>query len=735
MSLFQRTWRSLAWVVFVGCCWMVTLVALPHETEAQTTARVSVNSNGVEGEKESQLPAMSGDGRFIVFQSRANSLVSGDTNASDDIFVHDRDTRQTTRASVKSNGEEVSEESFWPTISADGNVVAFHSDAGDLVPGDTNEWVDTFVHDRITGQTTRVSVNSNGGEGNRDSYGSTPPALSADGRFVAFVSEATNLVAGDTNGTWDIFVRDRQTGQTTRVSVDSSGIEAEASTGSFWPTISRDGRYVAFTSWAENLVAGDTNDTPDVFVHDRETNKTTRVSLTPTGAQRAEISLAPFISGDGRYVTYYTSVFAPGVYVYDQQTGITTKVPDPTAAFSISGHSTLSGDGRYVAFEDTVLGQSPRHTDTFVYDQQTGQTNRVSSGLNGQPNDGDDSGLVRFSPRISDDGRFIAFDSTATNLVPRDTNGFKDIFVHDRGALMVGSSADSDLDGDSKDDLLWRNTTSGAVAVWLMNGTRMKSSGFLGGVSPTWQIAGKGDVDGNGTADVLWRNTANGVVAVWFMNGRRVSSMGFSGSTSTDWTIIGMGDLDGNGKADLFWRNRKSGQVAAWLMNGATIATSGFLGTPPLDVQFAGLGDVNGDGKTDVIWFNTGTGAVSIWQMDGLSISAIGMPGRTSTDWTIQGVGDLDGNGTADLLWRNASSGLVAAWLLAGSTIASSGFFGGVPTKWEIAQVGDVDGNGKADVIWRNSANGVVAVWLMNGLSISSVGFPGSASTVWEIQN
>lgn len=283
-----------------------------------------------------------------------------------------------------------------------------------------------------------------------------------------------------------------------------------------------------------------------------------------------------------------------------------------------------------------------------------------------------------------------------------------------------------DLDGDGKGDLVWRNTTTGAVAVWLMNGPKIKSSGFFG-VPLEWTMQGIGDVDNNGKEDIIWKHTS-GTVAIWQMNGLTISGVGFPGRVSSDWLLKGVADVNGDEKADLIWRNTESGVVALWLMNGTSIASSGFLGGVPPEWVLAGTGDVDGNGNADILWRNNNSGVIAIWLLNGLTIHSVGFPGSASLNWIIRDVGDLDGNGTADILWQNAISGGVAVWLMNGTSIATSGFLGGVPVGWELVGTRDVNGDGKGDAIWRNLSSGVVAGWLMDGLTISAMGFPGSTS-------
>jgi Tol biopolymer transport system component len=248
-------------------------------------------------------PAISADGRYVAFASAATNLVLGDTNGQQDIFVHDRVTGTTERVSVDSAGAQANGASgvYGLSISSDGRYVAFQSDATNLVVGDTNNASDVFVHDRQSGTTERVSVDSAGMQGNG---GSDYPSISADGRYVAFVGGATNLVPGDTNGQPDIFVHDRVTGTTERVSVDSAGAQANGASDA--ASISADGRYVAYGSLASNLVPGDTNGVEDVFLHDRQLGITERISVNSAGFQGNNLSDGPSISGDVRFVAFYS---------------------------------------------------------------------------------------------------------------------------------------------------------------------------------------------------------------------------------------------------------------------------------------------------------------------------------------------------------------------------------------------------------------------------------------------
>jgi Tol biopolymer transport system component len=338
--------------------------------------------------------------------------VPGNTNSSRDIFVRDRLTNTTTRVSFDSAGNQGNSFSRDPSISADGRFVAFESFASNLVPGDTNREFDIFVRDTLTNTTTRVSVDSVG-QGNIYSYS---PSISADGRFVAFISNIFNpskIGVADVKEDTEIFVRDTLTNTTTRVSVDLAGNQGNGSSGT--PSISADGRFVAFESDVSNIVPGDTNRRSDIFVRDTLTNTTTRVSVDSAGNQRNSGSYSPSISADGRFVTF-DDTSAPSLFIGDVGRQGTTSISEGI----------------------------------FVRDTLTNTTTNVSVDSAGNSGEGE-------RPSISADGRFVAFSSKSSNLVPGDTNNSTDIFVVDTSStrnVINGTRGNDNLTGTSGNDII-----------------------------------------------------------------------------------------------------------------------------------------------------------------------------------------------------------------------------------------------------------------------------------------
>jgi Tol biopolymer transport system component len=417
-----------------------------------TTARVSIDSSGVEGDLRSGFTedgvSISGDGRYVAFDSDASNLVPNDTNGRSDVFVHDREAGTTIRVSVAAGGVESNGPSAKSSISATGRYIAFRSSATNLVPGDTNGVDDVFVHDHETGVTIRASVDSSGGEANGSSSSVT---ISIDGRFVAFASLANNLVTGDTNGVRDIFLHDRDADgngvfdeaggiETTRISVDSSGNQGNGPSRA--AAISSDGRFVVFDSDATNLVAGDTNGVADVFIRDRLTGTTSRVSIDSLGNEGNGPSLEPVVSGNGRFVVYQsdaTNLVADDtngvtdIFVHNRSNGVTVRVTVNLAGEEANLANTdpaISPGGRFLAFRslasNLVAGDTNGRADAFVFDRQNGSITRISVGSDGSEGDGDSS-----DPSVSSDGRIAVFSSLATSFAAMDTNLASDVFVRD----------------------------------------------------------------------------------------------------------------------------------------------------------------------------------------------------------------------------------------------------------------------------------------------------------------
>lgn len=269
-----------------------------RDRQADTTQQVSTGLSGAATSKDSATPDFSEDGKFVAFESASPNLVDGDTNGVSDVFAWDRLTGSLQRVSVTSGGGQSDGPSFRPSISADGNFIAFVSRSSNLVPG-SPEHSDIYLHSLVSGMTTRVSVPATGAATNA---GSVYPTVSATGRFISFESVASNLVAGDNNEHRDVFLRDRRTGSTQRITVGRAGGEANAS--SYWPEVSADGSSVAFASAATNLVKSDTNARSDIFVWTRASNFTRRVSVGIFGREPNDRSWWPAVSGDGKAIVF-----------------------------------------------------------------------------------------------------------------------------------------------------------------------------------------------------------------------------------------------------------------------------------------------------------------------------------------------------------------------------------------------------------------------------------------------
>ncbi|GLH98188.1 hypothetical protein Pa4123_34630 [Phytohabitans aurantiacus] len=404
---------------------VVTLGAEAHASPTSGwTSRVAVALSGGAPNNTSERPAISADGRYVAFSSAASNLVPRDTNGTTDVFVRDTRTGVTSRVSLTGTGGQVNRHSKDPDISADGRYVAFLSYGTNILPGDPNALGNVYVRDRLAGTTMRASPLPSSGQFDNNA---AEPSISADGRYVAYMTYSA-LIPTDTNGTPDVYTWTRDTGAVERVSVSMAGGDSDGE--SYGADISDDGRYVTFSSNATNLVAGD-DDGWDVFVRDRRAGTTTRVSVSGDGTPGNGGSSGARISGDGRYVVFHSAAsnLVDGdtngrgdTFVRDRVTGTAELVRIAAGGGQLPeiAQAVISGNGRYVAFSAFTGGENH----VLRLDRRTGATIIISLATNGAAANGHSG-----QPTISADGLVIAFVSIASNLVPGDTLGNEEVFL------------------------------------------------------------------------------------------------------------------------------------------------------------------------------------------------------------------------------------------------------------------------------------------------------------------
>ncbi|MHB9132340.1 MAG: triple tyrosine motif-containing protein [Armatimonadota bacterium] len=460
---------------------------------ANSTNRLSVGTDGTQGIGESKYPSISRDGRYIAFESLATNLVPGVPANVRQIYVYDRQEHTLVVGSQSGAGTPANTNCFDPSISADGLLLAFRSTSNNL-DGATNGYSQIFLRDLTDGTTTLISKTGATLAGG-NCYA---PVISTDGSTVAFHSDASNLTANDVNGKTDVFVRD-SLGGIELVSVADGGGQTDGT--SFAPSISSDGRYVAYWSGATNLVVGDANGRYDIFLRDRE-SATTEIVSVATGAWGSEgvaigngNSYAPSMSEDGRYIAYHsdsTNLVADDsnnkmdIFLRDRSLGITQRVSIPNDASleanGISDNASISADGQLIAFSSVannlVTNDTNSSRDIFVYTVQAGTVVRTSMSTNGSAQGNGESDASSLSP----DGRFVAYHSLASNLVPNDTNNTWDVFVNDVGPVSLAAY---------RPDLLIRNAGEsgfiGAGTYALSKETKQQST--VANVTARYEIA------------------------------------------------------------------------------------------------------------------------------------------------------------------------------------------------------------------------------------------------------
>ncbi len=372
---------------------LVTGVSLLAVANLGALEKHPVLANGTEGNGGSDRPSLSQDGRYLAFQSSSNNL--GGNASFRDIYLVDRMSNTIDLITLDTNGEATDGFSNSPTISGNGSKIVFSSSATDLVAGDGNASTDVFLYDVVTEEISRVSVDKDGNDGDDDSFSIT---ISRNGSWVAFTSRATDMVDGDSEGFSDVFMEGN--GVRTRVTETATGVGGDGVSGS--QAFSTNGEVLVFLSRARNLVPG-TLSWDKVIVYDRLSDSFELASVDSNKVVADADCQCPAVSGDGSIVAFYS------------------------------------------AATNLVSGDTKGFNDIFVRDRTSGETERISVNPGGEGANGDS-----FSPRISEDGRHVAFYSSASDLVPNDNNNQPDLFIYDRHlkAIFRASASDAGIGGN-----------------------------------------------------------------------------------------------------------------------------------------------------------------------------------------------------------------------------------------------------------------------------------------------
>lgn len=424
--------------------WLLTatsslLLSAPALAQAGTS-QVNVSSNGTPGSRQTYAPEISSDGGHVVFWTNDPGLTTAQSNGQPDVYVRHHRTGITEIVSVAATGFSAAGSSYDPSISSDGQFIAFESTAENLILTDSNFQRDVFVRDIQLGVTERVSL-ATAGESNGNSFGAT---ISGDGRFVAYQSWATNLTATDMNGWQDVFLYDRQTGLTQCLSLDSSG-----ATGNGFSTaaaISEDGQFITFVSTSNDMVPGDTNGLPDIFLFDRIGGTLELISQDSNGVQGNSTSTLPSISDDGRFVAFgslSTNLISndnnglADIFLRDRLNNTTTRISVSSSGLEANSSSfepSLSSDGSQIAFRsyasNLVNGDLNSFADIFLHDRMSGGTKLISVSSTAMPANNRSE-----LPSISGDGKLVAYQSLASSLVVGHSNSHEDIFLWDLGPV------------------------------------------------------------------------------------------------------------------------------------------------------------------------------------------------------------------------------------------------------------------------------------------------------------
>jgi len=413
-----------------------------YNLSTQIEELISVNTTGDALNDESRHAKMSADGNFIVFETRATNVNPLDSDGKLEVVVHDyaKSTTDIMSGHIPNSNDSSGTNTG---LSEDGRYVVFDSNANNLVANDTNNKKDVFLRDRKNNTIERISVSSSGVQGNGDSKDAS---VSADGRYVTFLSYATNLVVNDTNAKGDIFLHDRQTGITTRVSKKRDGSQ---NTGQcFSPSINTTGTHIVFDA-EDMLDSSDTNGKKDIYMYTISSGEIKLISVASDGTVGDGVSVTGSVSADGKFVAFssYANNFStatgavnlPQIFlknIQDNTMQCISLAPDGSEGNDRSTTASISADAKYIVFQSyatNLLNSNDANggkVDIFLYDLEKAKMELISKSSSGQQ--ANDTSYLSYGLSISKNGRYITFRSGATNLVADDTNGVYDAFLHDR---------------------------------------------------------------------------------------------------------------------------------------------------------------------------------------------------------------------------------------------------------------------------------------------------------------
>jgi Tol biopolymer transport system component len=732
-----------------------------HDLRTRTTTRIATNTVEAPGNsRNGTRAAISADGRYIVYETGGG--MTNEIQGLGTVYLYDQQTQTSVRIGAGRR----------PTVSDDGRFVAYQSDYATY----SNE---VFLIDRQTGTTT--TIDGNGAMTNS-------PGLSATGRYLVFVSYSSQFVANDTNRVADVFVYDQQTRQISRVSVDSLG--GQGNGHSFTPSISADGRYVAFHGFATNFASNDTNISRDVFRHDRLTGITQRVSVGPNNQQGDAGSFEAEISANGQSISFASDARtlvvgdrndARDIFVYDFtpfEVNVAPVLQDTPVRLNPVGQNAPAPVGAVGTLVSQLVGRvgagGPGNVSDGNAEDRLGiAITSINTGNRGTWYFSLDNGSTWQALGSVSDGnaRLLAANATtrlyfqpARGVVGQLTNVLQfrawDQISGQNGGLggagwshatsSLSSATDTlditverspnlpfrDFNGDGFADVFWLNPTPQAdgsrrSGVWQTNGSSVVQNLPGPTVSANWQVRGYADFNRDGKTDILWFNTRDFRTSITLMNGNSVLQNLSLGAVSANWQIAGIADFNGDLNPDILWRNRVDGRNSLWQMNRTSVASILSLSTVSTSWQLAGVGDFDGDGKADMVWQNA-QGRVDIWRMNGNQSLGATIVGSVGSGWQIAGLGDFNGDGRLDILWRSQSTGRTSIWQMNGSQLAQNLALQAVDSTWHIAIVADFNQDGKTDIVWRRPSASRTTLWQMDGSNHQSVNLP-DISASWVV--